>query len=103
MIAVPNYQDNLYQRLWCVYAIWLIWLWSPCCQYNDCSTILESQSEEIFMASQLKVYVGLAHTLAPAGKCTARTARCSNDEDEARPTNPSFAFPIFAFLRANVM
>lgn len=58
MIAVPNYQDNLYQRLWCVY--------------------------EIFMASQLKVYVGLAHTLAPAGKCTARTARCSNDEDEAR-------------------
>jgi len=58
MIAVPNYQDNLYQRLWCVY--------------------------EIFMASQLKVYVGLAHTLAPAGKCTARTARCSNEEDEAR-------------------
>lgn len=34
------------------------------------------------MASQLKVYVGLAHTLAPAGKCTARTARCSNEEDE---------------------
>ena len=52
------------------------------------------------MASQLKVYVGLAHTLAPAGKCTARTARCSNDEDEARPTHPSFAFPVFAFLRA---
>ena len=35
------------------------------------------------MASQLKVYVGLAQTLAPAGKCTARTARCSNAEDEA--------------------
>lgn len=58
MLAVPNYQDNLYQRLWCVY--------------------------EIFMASQLKVYVGLAQTLAPAGKCKARTARCSNSEDEAR-------------------
>ncbi|CAJ1382753.1 unnamed protein product, partial [Effrenium voratum] len=58
MVAVPNYQDNLYQRLWCVY--------------------------EIFMASQLKVYVSLAHTLAPAGKCTARTARCSDAADEAR-------------------
>ena len=35
------------------------------------------------MASQLKVYVGLAQTLAPAGTCKARTARCSNSEDEA--------------------
>ncbi|CAE7255961.1 mcfS [Symbiodinium pilosum] len=58
MVAVPNYQDNLYQRLWCVY--------------------------EIFMASQLKVYVSLAHTLAPAGKVHARNAGCSNADDEAR-------------------
>eukprot|EP00439_Symbiodinium_sp_Y106_P033460 s3646_g4.t1 len=58
MVAVPNYQDNLYQRLWCVY--------------------------EIFMASQLNVYVSLAHTLAPAGKVHARNAGCSNADDEAR-------------------
>ncbi|CAE7252548.1 mcfS [Symbiodinium necroappetens] len=58
MVAVPNYQDNLYQRLWCVY--------------------------EIFMATQLRVYVSLAHTLAPAGKVHARNAGCSNVDDEAR-------------------
>lgn len=50
--------------------------------FNDIRFCNEIQSKEIFMASQLKVYVGLAHTLAPAGKCTARTARCSNAEDE---------------------
>ena len=35
------------------------------------------------MASQLKVYVSLAHTLAPAGKVHARNAACSNSDDEA--------------------
>ena len=24
MVAVPNYQDNLYQRLWCVYVSWQV-------------------------------------------------------------------------------
>ena len=39
------------------------------------------------MASQLKVYVSLAHTLAPAGKVHARNAGCSNADDEARVTS----------------
>lgn len=36
------------------------------------------------MATQLRVYVSLAHTLAPAGKVHARNAGCSNVDDEAR-------------------
>ena len=69
---------------------WLLaWLWTAvgsCCPTSletCCPDFCTSQPEEIFMASRLKVYVGLAHTLAPAGKCTARTARCSDAEDEA--------------------
>ena len=42
-----------------------------------------SLTEEIFMATQLRVYVSLAHTLAPAGKVHARNAGCSNVDDEA--------------------
>ena len=75
MIAVPNYQDNLYHRLWCVYAAW---------REKIAPSTMAFSTKEIFIASRLKVYVGLAHTLAPAGKCRAKTARCSDAEDEVR-------------------
>lgn len=58
MVAVPNHQDNLYGRLWCVY--------------------------EIFMACQLKVYVQLGATLAKVGQCQSKQAECSDAADDER-------------------
>eukprot|EP00930_Biecheleria_cincta_P040588 TRINITY_DN27804_c0_g1_i1.p1 TRINITY_DN27804_c0_g1~~TRINITY_DN27804_c0_g1_i1.p1 ORF type:complete len:701 (+),score=55.93 TRINITY_DN27804_c0_g1_i1:49-2103(+) len=58
MVAVPNHQDNLYGRLWCVY--------------------------EIFMACQLQVYVQLGRTLAKVGQCRSKEAQCSDPADDER-------------------
>mmetsp|Transcript_81892 Transcript_81892/g.210980 ORF Transcript_81892/g.210980 Transcript_81892/m.210980 type:complete len:603 (-) Transcript_81892:94-1902(-) len=58
MVAVPNRQDDLYSRLWCVY--------------------------EMFVATQLGIHVQLARTLAAAGKCSCRDAVCSNESDKRR-------------------
>eukprot|EP00929_Paragymnodinium_shiwhaense_P091099 TRINITY_DN51141_c0_g1_i1.p1 TRINITY_DN51141_c0_g1~~TRINITY_DN51141_c0_g1_i1.p1 ORF type:complete len:759 (-),score=117.68 TRINITY_DN51141_c0_g1_i1:4-2280(-) len=58
MIAVPNREVDLYGRLWCVY--------------------------EIFVANTVGVPVTLAHTLASAGSCSSKDARCSDPEDTNR-------------------
>lgn len=58
MVAVPNRQCDIYNRLWCVY--------------------------EIYVATKLGVPVEMARTLAPAGKCRASDAMCSSIEDTDR-------------------
>lgn len=57
LVAVPNRQDDLYMRLWCVY--------------------------EIFVATMLGVPVTLANTFAFAGTCTCQKATCSSATDIA--------------------
>lgn len=58
MVAVPNREDDLYSRLWCVY--------------------------EMFAAKRHGVPVELARTLASAGTCKAEQARCSSADDTSR-------------------
>lgn len=58
MIVVPNREDIMYGRLWCVY--------------------------EIFVAHALGVPVSLGLTLADAGSMSSRLAKCSSQEDEHR-------------------
>jgi len=58
MVVVPNNNEDVYSRLWCVY--------------------------EIFVARTLGVAVTVAPTLATAGRGSSRDARCSNLEDDQR-------------------
>jgi hypothetical protein len=58
MIVVPNSNDDIYGRLWCVY--------------------------EIFVASHANIPVRLAKTLATLGKSTSEDAQCSNPGDKER-------------------
>lgn len=58
MIVVPNRQDDLYTRLWCVY--------------------------EIFVARSLGVPVVLGQTLASAGESSSAEAKCSSEDDKKR-------------------
>mmetsp|Transcript_136717 Transcript_136717/g.381009 ORF Transcript_136717/g.381009 Transcript_136717/m.381009 type:complete len:683 (+) Transcript_136717:55-2103(+) len=57
LVAVPNRQDDLYTRLWCVY--------------------------EVFVATTLGVPVTLANTFAFAGTCSCQKASCSSETDKA--------------------
>ena len=88
------FSRNPSPRLWCVYVSWRFFRYllkayvtqNSCPFIDDPQALLppsQSLTEEIFMASQLNVYVSLAHTLAPAGKVHARNAGCSNADDEA--------------------
>jgi len=56
MMVVPNRESDLYQRLWCVY--------------------------EIFVAKCVNVPVVLGTILASAGTCSSREANCSSKEDK---------------------
>jgi len=58
MVAVPNREDDLYTRLWCVY--------------------------EIFIAKCKGVPVQLAYTMASAGTCSSSAAKCSSTADMER-------------------
>lgn len=58
MVAVPNRQDDLYSRLWCVY--------------------------EIFTSTTKQVPVELAWTMASAGICSCREATCTEPADQRR-------------------
>mmetsp|Transcript_10976 Transcript_10976/g.31259 ORF Transcript_10976/g.31259 Transcript_10976/m.31259 type:complete len:343 (-) Transcript_10976:101-1129(-) len=58
MLVVPNRECDIYQRLWCVY--------------------------EMFVASQLGVPVRVAKTLASAGGSGSAGAKCSQAEDSER-------------------
>lgn len=58
MMVVPNRQEDLYTRLWCVY--------------------------EIFVARSLGVPVTLGGSLASAGTGSSAEARCSNNADKQR-------------------
>eukprot|EP00928_Gymnodinium_smaydae_P055626 TRINITY_DN39128_c0_g1_i1.p1 TRINITY_DN39128_c0_g1~~TRINITY_DN39128_c0_g1_i1.p1 ORF type:complete len:659 (-),score=22.91 TRINITY_DN39128_c0_g1_i1:230-2161(-) len=58
MVAVPNREEDLYSRLWCVY--------------------------EIFVATDMGIYVELASTLAKCGVSNCRNATCSWPADELR-------------------
>mmetsp|Transcript_79567 Transcript_79567/g.257746 ORF Transcript_79567/g.257746 Transcript_79567/m.257746 type:complete len:631 (+) Transcript_79567:1459-3351(+) len=58
MVAVPNTEDDLYSRLWCVY--------------------------EMFVAMERGVPVQLARTMASAGQGSCREAKCSSPVDEVQ-------------------
>jgi len=58
MVVVPNKDIDIYERLWCVY--------------------------EIFIAGRLKVPVVLGSTLARAGRCSSRNAECYHEDDRRR-------------------
>lgn len=58
MLVVPNREDDLYGRLWCVY--------------------------EVFVAHTLGIPIRLAKTLASAGQSTSKTASCTSEADEKR-------------------
>eukprot|EP00930_Biecheleria_cincta_P058084 TRINITY_DN43936_c0_g1_i1.p1 TRINITY_DN43936_c0_g1~~TRINITY_DN43936_c0_g1_i1.p1 ORF type:complete len:678 (-),score=77.11 TRINITY_DN43936_c0_g1_i1:26-2059(-) len=58
MVAVPNHNEEMYSRLWCVF--------------------------EMFVAHAFGVPVKLANTLAPVGIANSRNAKCSKVEDKRR-------------------